>query len=108
VEIARLIAMPIGGICVCLALVAPIYRHLHFLPMLFPRCPFCKKRPNRLYYSCCWPRIRCGCSECHGEFVVWLDGQPTVEETWDTPVLALKWPYVYGRYKRVEKPETAG
>jgi hypothetical protein len=106
VKITEEIAAMVAGACCCLAFAAPVYRRLHFFPMLFPRCPLCKKRPDHLHHSGEWPRLRCGCSECHGEFVIWLNGRPSDKETWDAPVLALKWPYVFGRYQRVEKPET--
>ena len=50
-----------------------------------------------------WPRIRYRCDGCEGEFVVWHDGKVGSDETWETPVLVLKWPYVFGPYRKVEK-----
>jgi len=40
--------------------------------------------------------------DCRGEFVVWLDGMAGASETWEHPVLVLKWPYVIGRYVRMQ------
>jgi hypothetical protein len=101
-------ASMIAGICFYLALAAPIYRHFRFLPMLLPRCPCCEKRQEGFHFLPDWPRIRYRCPQCDGEFVIWHNGRPTDEETWDNPVLVLKWPYVLGRYKRAEKPNGGG
>ncbi len=52
-----------------------------------------------------WPRITFRCGICDGEFVVWHDGTVGSDETWEVPVLVLKWPYLFGPYRKVEKPE---
>lgn len=93
------------GLGVYLALVYPFYRGLKLYPMLLPRCACCGKYTNGFHVSSGWPRIIFHCPLCEGEFVVWHNGKPGKEETWDKPVLALKWPYALGRYKRMEKPK---
>jgi hypothetical protein len=94
------------GSCLYLALVYPVYRVLKLLPMILPRCPCCGVFPQGLHIlGGDWPRIRFRCPTCDGEFVIWHNGKPGCEESWDHPVLALKWPYALGRYKRMKNPE---
>ena len=103
----RLVAMGLGSVCVYVALVYPFYRGFRCYQMLLPRCPCCRRRDQKGFHICGnWPRIIFRCPLCDGEFVVWHNGKPGDEETWEKPVLALKWPYALGRYKRVKKPET--
>lgn len=93
------------GLAAYLAVVCPLYRRCRWKPMLLPRCPCCKKGQEGFHFTPAWPRVIYRCPTCNGEFVIWHNGAVTGDETWDKPVLALKWPYVYGRYKRMEKPE---
>jgi len=103
----RLVAMALGAAGVYLALVYPFYRGFRRYPMLLPRCPCCRSRGQTGFHFCGnWPRIILRCPLCDGEFVVWHNGKPDDVETWEKPVLALKWPYAIGIYKRVKKPET--
>ncbi len=86
--------------------VAPfVYRKFRLLPMLLPRCACCGKWGEGLHVLWNWPRIRYRCDGCEGEFVVWHDGKVGSDETWETPVLVLKWPYVFGPYRKMEKPK---
>ncbi len=118
----RKVAMVLGGPCLYLALVYPFYRGFRRYPMVLPRCPCCGKRPgmhrrggsgeekqDRDGFWICgnWPRIIYRCAQCDGEFVVWPNGKPGDQETWEKPVLALKWPYAWGIYRRVKKPNPA-
>jgi len=96
-----------GGILFFLLAAAPIYRTFRLMPMGRPRCPCCNDFQTGFYVSRGWPRMLLGCPSCKGEFVVWLNGKVGDSETWDQPVLVLKWPYVVGRYKRMHKPMTA-
>jgi hypothetical protein len=101
----RIVAALLVGLCVYLVLVYPFYRGFRLVPLVLPRCPCC--RNNRDSFQILggpWPRINLRCSKCEGEFVVWLNGKPGARETWAKPVLALKWPYAYGIYKRENNP----
>lgn len=86
-----------------LAVVAPIYRRFRLFPMILPRCPCCGKLQQGFFFTHGWPRVIYKCPTCTGEFVIWLNGEPGDTETWDRPVLALKWPYALGRYQRMTK-----
>ena len=92
-----------AAVPVYIALIPFVYRKFRLLPMLLPRCACCEKRPEGFHVLDNWPRITLRCFKCDGEFVVWLDGKVGRDETWETPVLVLKWPYVFGPYRRVEK-----
>jgi prepilin-type N-terminal cleavage/methylation domain-containing protein len=92
-------AIPACGLCLYLALAAPIYRRFRFLPMLHPRCPCCGKSQGYQFVPS-WPRVPFQCVSCKGWFVIWLNGRIGDGETWETPVLVLKWPYVFGWYKK--------
>ena len=93
------------GACAYVAAICPIYRRFRFLPMMLPRCPCCKKFQDGFHFTRAWPRVTYRCPTCNGEFVIWHNGKVAGEETWEKPVLVLKWPYAFGRYKRMEKPE---
>ena len=100
-------AGPLGAICLYLALMYPFYRGLKLYPMLLPRCPCCRKFQDGFHFDDGgWPRVRFRCPTCDGEFVVWHNGKPGDQETWDSPVLALKWPYALGIYIRAKKPRS--
>lgn len=93
------------GICLYLALVYPVYRGLKRFPMILPRCPCCANHQLGFHILAGqFPRITFRCPTCNGEFVVWLNGQPGEAETWEHPVLALKWPYAFGKYHTMQKP----
>ena len=100
-------ATVVGAVAVYLAIVYPIYRGFKLLPMILPRCPCCKQFQQGFHFTQAWPRITYRCPTGRGEFVIWHTGKPTAEETWDKPVLALKWPYALGTYKRLIKHEPA-
>ena len=105
----RLTVVLLGGPCVYLAFIYPFYRGLRLAPMLLPRCPCCQNFQHGFYVDACgWPRVSFRCPSCNGEFVIRLNGQPSDQETWERPVLALKWPYALGVYKRMLKPEPDG
>ena len=88
-----------------IALAAFIYRKFRLLPMILPRCACCGQWGEGFDVLNNWPRITCRCWKCDGEFVVWFDGKVGSDETWEAPVLVLKWPYVFGPYRKVEKPK---
>ncbi len=90
---------------VYIALTPFVYRKFALPPMLLPRCACCGKWGEGLHVLWNWPRIRYRCDGCEGEFVVWHDGKVGSDETWEAPVLVLKWPYVFGPYRKVEKPK---
>lgn len=75
--------------------------------MVLPRCPCCNQHQPGYHFFGEWPRVTYRCPTCNGEFIIWHNGHPSGEETWDKPVLALKWPYALGRYKKMKKPEPA-
>src|SRR5687767_14481723 len=95
----------VAGVGVYLGLVYPFYRLLRLSPMILPRCPCCRGFQHGFHILGSWPRIIFRCPSCNGEFVIWFNGAPDDSETWDRPVLALKWPYALGRYRRLERPE---
>jgi hypothetical protein len=97
-------AIPVCAVCLYLAVAAPIYRKLRFKPLLLPSCPCCGKSQDGFHFIPGWPRVPFRCPTCKGEFAIWLDGEVGDGETWETPVLVLKWPYVLGRYKKMNKP----
>ena len=102
----RAIAMVFGGVCVYLALIYPFYRGLKLFPMILPRCPCCGNFQAGFHIlDPVWPRITLRCPSCNGEFIIWHNGRPSDQETWEKPVLVLKWPYAFGTYKRMKKPE---
>jgi hypothetical protein len=102
----RQVAGWLSGIGVYLALIYPVYRGLKLFPMVLPRCACCRSFQDGFHTQADqWPRVSFLCPTCNSEFVVWHNGKPGDKETWDKPVLVLKWPYAFGRYKRVEKPE---
>ena len=88
-----------------IALIPVVYRKFGLLPMLLPRCACCGKRGEGFHVLVDWPRITYRCPRCEGEFVVWHDGKVGGDETWEAPVLVLKWPYAFGPYRKVEKPK---
>lgn len=93
-----------SGFGIYFALVYPFYRMLRLFPMILPRCPCCDTfQPGYHILGGVYPRIRFKCPGCNGEFIIWHNGHPGNDETWETPVLALKWPYALGRYRRMEK-----
>jgi hypothetical protein len=102
----RALAGPVSVVCLYLLLVYPFYRGLRLLPMILPRCPCCQAFQSGFHIlSGPYPRITLRCPTCNGEFVIWYNGRPGGQETWEKPVLALKWPYALGRYCRLQKPE---
>jgi hypothetical protein len=102
----RVLPLVIGGIGVYAALIYPFYRSLRLFPLILPRCPCCGNFQSGFHVlGDPWPRIRLRCPQCEGEFVIWMNGRPGQLETWQQPVLALKWPYALGRYKRMVQPE---
>ena len=98
----------VGGVVVYLIAVYPVYRFCKLYPLILPRCPCCNQFQQGFHFMQGWPRVTYRCPTCNGEFVIWHNGKPTEEETWDKPVLALKWPYAWGRYVRMKKPEQGG
>lgn len=105
----RAFAGPVAGAGVYSLLVYPFYRALRLFPMILPRCPCCAKFQNGFHIlGGQYPRITFRCPTCNGEFVIWHNGNPGEEETWDRPVLALRWPYALGRYCGIQKPEQDG
>jgi hypothetical protein len=109
---SRLVAAALGAVSVYLALIYPFYRGLKLFPLILPRCPCCARCPfwektpvGFEILAVCWPRVRFRCPTCNGEFSVWHNGKPGDQETWENPVLALKWPYAFGIYKRANQPE---
>lgn len=100
------IAVYACAICIYLAVLAPIYRRFRLPPMILPRCPCCGKFQQGFHFVPGWPRVLYLCPTCKGEFVIWHNGQAGDNETWDRPVLALKWPYAFGWYKRMNRPTT--
>jgi hypothetical protein len=103
----RPVAPPLGGLCLYLALIYPFYRGLKLYPMILPRCPCCRTFQDGFHFEDGgWPRIRFRCPTCNGEFVIWHNGKPSDQETWETPVLALKWPYALGIYIRAKRPKS--
>jgi hypothetical protein len=116
-----LLGGPCIGLCLYLALIYPFYTRLRLYPMVLPRCPCCGNWPgghrrgtigeeqrdrDGFYVRGEWPRITFLCANCEGEFIVWQNGKPSDQEPWEKPVLALKWPYALGRYKRAKAPES--
>ena len=95
-----------GALCLYLVLIYPFYRGLRLLPMILPRCPCCRSGRDNSFDSIGgpWPRVTLRCCKCNGEFIVWLDGKAGDQETWEKPVLTLKWPYAWGIYRRVDRP----
>src|SRR5262245_32120196 len=85
----RPVAEVVGAVAIYLAVVYPIYRGFRLFPMVLPRCPCCNKFQHGFHFAQAWPRVPYRCPTCHGEFVVWHNGKPTAEETWEKPVLAL-------------------
>lgn len=96
-------AIPVCAVCLYLTVAAPIYRKLRLKPLLLPRCPCCAKSQDGFQFIPSWPRVHFRCLSCEGRFVIWFNGEIGDGETWETPVLVLKWPYVLGRYRRVDK-----
>lgn len=103
----RLVAMIAGALGMYLALMYPFYTRFGRLPMVHPRCPCCGHWGDGFHVQGVWPRGIFRCPNCDGEFVVWLNGKRGAEETWERPVLVLKWPYAIGTYWRVRRPERA-
>ena len=95
-----------GGVGLYLILVYPFYRAMRLFPMVLPRCPCCGRlQPAFRIVDRRFPRIVFRCPTCDGQFVIWHNGEAGNEETWETPVLALQWPYAFGIYRRSKKPE---
>lgn len=101
-----LLTVPICTIGLYLAVVAPIYRRFRLFPLILPRCPCCSKFQHGYHFTRGWPRVAYRCPTCKGEFVIWHNGEPGDNETWERPVLALKWPYAWGWYKRMDEPKS--
>jgi hypothetical protein len=99
------------GAAIACALIAYLVRIYHFytglglFPMVLPLCPCCRNHRDSFHIlDARWPRATLQCGKCNGEFVIWLNGTPDDQETWEKPVLALKWPYAWGIYKRLNTP----
>jgi hypothetical protein len=59
--------------------------------MILPRCPFCRNFQHGFHIlGGQYPRVTFRCPTCNGEFVIWHNGKPGDQETWEKPVLALK------------------
>jgi hypothetical protein len=102
----RLVTATLCGLGIYLAVVCPVYRGLKLYPMVLPRCPCCGNFQDGFYIlDDCWPRATYRCPGCEGEFAIWLNGKLGDQETWESPVLALKWPYAFGIYERAKKPK---
>jgi hypothetical protein len=98
----------ITGLGIYFALICPVYRIFRLFPMILPQCPCCGSfQPGFHIVGGQYPRIVYRCPGCNGAFVIWHNGSAREEETWDKPVLALKWPYAFGRYCKLLKPEQA-
>ncbi len=97
------IVVPACVVNLYLTVLAPIYRRFRLFPMILPRCPCCGNFQKGFHFTQGWPRVVFRCPTCKGEFVIWHNGKPGDDETWDRPVMVLKWPYAFGRYKRVNK-----
>jgi hypothetical protein len=98
----------LGAVGVYFALMYPFYRGLKLYPMVLPRCPCCGKFQEGFHIlGVDWPRVSLRCPTCDGEFVIWHNGKAGDRERWETPVLALKWPYAFGIYSLAKKPEPA-
>lgn len=96
----------LGGIGLYAILIYPFYRALRLFPMILPRCPCCRSlQPAFQIVDGRYPRIVFRCTGCNGRFVIWHSGTAGNDETWETPVLALKWPYAFGIYRQLKKPE---
>lgn len=105
--IGALLRSVLVGVGIYLALVYPVYRALKLFPMVLPKCPCCGKLPPGFHVQrSSWPRVPFQCPACDGTFVVWHNGKVGAEETWETPVLTLGWPYALGRYRRIQKPNS--
>ena len=108
-HVSQPLQLLVQALCVAslyLALMYPFYRGLKLVPMILPRCPCCGNFQKGFYFlEVQWPRITFRCPSCNGEFVIWHNGTPGDQETWEKPVLALKWPYALGTYKRMSKPD---
>ena len=100
-----LLASYLVGFILYAVLIYPFYRGLRLYPMILPRCPCCRQFQQGFHFCGGWPRVLYRCPTCNGEFVIWLNGTVGNDETWERPVLALKWPYAWGVYKRMEKPQ---
>lgn len=102
---ARSLAGSLLGMFIYFGLMYPFYRGLKLFPMILPRCPSCRKFQDGFHIlEVCWPRVSFRCPGCEGRFVVWHDGKPGRSETWENPVLALRWPYALGIYRRARSP----
>lgn len=100
----RTFAGPLGGLCFYLVIVYPVYGGLKLFPLVLPRCPCCEKFQDGFHISGNYPRIIFRCPTCENEFVVWHNGKVGIDETWNNPVLVLKWPYAFGVYRRAKRP----
>jgi hypothetical protein len=90
-------------VCIYLIFLPIVYRGFKLFPMWLPRCPCCNKHRNGFHFKGEWPRFIFKCPSCGGEFIVWTNSSPNSDETYEKPVLSLKWPYAFGRYIRVLK-----
>jgi hypothetical protein len=103
--LSLLAGVPIG-LGVYLVLLYPFYRGMKLMPIVLPRCPCCESiQWTHQILGGPWPRLRFRCTSCNDLFVVWFNGKPGKTETWEAPVLLLKWPYAFGRYRLTRQPK---
>ncbi len=100
----RLLLMVLNVLIACLVVSSPLYRWLHFQPLLLPKCPVCQDR-NRHYWTIHldWPEEVIECATCHVHIFLCLDGRKCGSPRSDEIQFCLKWPYSFaGRWRRMK------
>lgn len=99
---------PLGvgaGFVAGLASASFFYRRFHFRPLLLPRCPHCRRRPE--LYGVAeggWPREVVVCGSCRGVCHLWyVRNGPAEEVSAEVPSLTPRWPYFIGLWRTVSE-----
>jgi hypothetical protein len=91
----------ICGVGAVLVIGSFIYQRLRFLPLLFPVCPNCNRRPSIVkQLGGSWPRVEFECGMCARPFIALFSGK--LEEPAGLPVTRLLWPQLVGFWRRAQ------
>ena len=95
----------LAGLVAYVAIAPVIYKRFHLRPLLLPRCPHCRKRPDS--YTILerqWPREVVICGMCQGACELqYVDDSTNSHAHASLPRLILAWPQFIGIWRVVQQ-----